>query len=503
MRATNAAFVSLIGCAALLSGCGDAQEGPPRTVHGAVTTILRSDDGSTTTVPVPINTGDNLWQVTAAWVPTATGYQVFPSTTAADGSFVIPNVPQGLYYLQLDIPAPDNFGAAPPTRLEAAFYPFTADSPDLSSISVGTANAAGGSATVTWSVDGLAPWNPAPVTPGGLADSLVVFGSQTGANFFIATGTSLPAGATSVSKQVAWSPGNLPDASRGDVDFVVQRSASAVGSGATLGSVKVASRFARIADLTLANGESATQAVTLAEAPQTGSLNSRILSSQWTPLVQQSNPTAQPSSQNYSIFGTPGPVGFPDLGPLTINLATVLGPASTDVDYGTITYGQFLGAPWNEVREFTLNANYQFGANTFSLPVYESFDPMPATADVVPVIGPPLAPKVQGLDAFQNQFGVGLTPVISWSPPSLGKPTSYQVGVSQAGGANARYVSLTFTVYGATSLRIPPGFLVTGASYSVGVSSVQAPWDKVGIPPLRFGAPYATAGTMSTASFTP
>jgi hypothetical protein len=190
------------------------------------------------------------------------------------------------------------------------------------------------------------------------------------------------------------------------------------------------------------------------------------------------------------------------MGGFGLNLVNILSPTSTDVDYGTIAYGQFLGAPWHEVREVTVAASYPFGANTLSLPFYEALDLLPATGDVVPVLGPPRSPKIQGLDAFQDQSGVGLTPVISWSPPSLGAPTSYQVGVS-GGDATSRYVALTFSVYGGTSLQIPPGFLVKGASYSVSVSSVQAPWDKVGIPPFRSGVPYATATTLSTASFTP
>jgi hypothetical protein len=121
---------------------------------------------------------------------------------------------------------------------------------------------------------------------------------------------------------------------------------------------------------------------------------------------------------------------------------------------------------------------------------------------LVPVLGPPLSPKIQGLDAFQPQSGVGLTPVVSWSPPSLGTPTSYEVGVSPT-GPGSFYASLSFTVYGQTSLRIPPGFLVSGVSYQLSISSFQAPWDTLGRPPMRTGAPWATANSLSSATFTP
>jgi hypothetical protein len=474
-----------------------------------MTQILRRDDGAEVTVPVPINTGDNRWQVVAALVPTAAGYDAFPSTTASDGSFVIPGVPQGLYYLEVEIPAPGDFGAVPFTSVEAAFYSFTADTPDLSTIYSERADVAfpAQTTTLTFLVDGLVPWNPGPppVFFNAAGDSLIMLGSQAQVLLGVANPNSLPTGATSVSKQLNWFLTGLPDASKGDVEFIFQKSSSVAGSGATSGSVRAASRFARIADLTLADGASATRTLTLTDAPQTGSLNGRILGSQWAPLIQQSNPTAQVTAggQRYTVFGTPGPTSFPDMGGFGAELATVLSPVLTDVDYGTIAYGQFLGSPWHELRDFVLYANYQVpGGSTFALPMYESVEATPTTGALAPVLGPPLSPKIQGLDAFQPQSGVGLTPVISWSPPSLGAPTSYQVSVSPT-VSGPFYTSLTFTVYGQTSLRIPPGFLASGVSYQLSVSSFQAPWDTLGRPPMRTGAPWASAQTLSSATFTP
>lgn len=57
-----------------------------------------------------------------------------------------------------------------------------------------------------------------------------------------------------------------------------------------------------------------------------------------------------------------------------------------------------------------------------------SFVPMsPAPTDpIAPVLGPPTAPLLNGVDAFVPQSGVGLQPTFSWSPPNLGTATSYQ-----------------------------------------------------------------------------
>jgi hypothetical protein len=494
---------------ALLLGCSGAPE-TPRTIRGAFATVYQADDGTKT--PKPGNDTGYDVKAVAAWVPSGSGYVKFPVSTAPQqaGGFAIEGVPQGAYFLEVDQGAPDSDPMG--SSFWASFYPFVTSTPDLSSVRPGRGDFAAQSVDFTLSIDGLSPWNPAP--PQNLTgwwlggDHLSFVGSQINTSLTLAANTSLPAGATSASKRVplgsSAARSGLPDASKGDVEFVYQLSTSAVGTGASLGGKRVATRFARIGDLTVPDGTSATDTLSLADAPQTGSLSTNIAASKWAPLLQQSNPAMVPvpGGQNLEILAYPVWIAFPDLSQsLPVLLASVVSPPLLDVNYGPIAYGQFLGSPWHEVRRLVLVASAEVPqpgtTDTRSiLTFFESWEAMPATGDPAPVLGPPLSPKIQGLDAFVAQSGVGLTPVISWSPPSLGTPTSYTVGLSAVSGTPL-YRGMLFGVYGATSLQLPPGFLEKGSTYQLTISAFQAPWDALGRAPLRAGVPFASADCVA------
>jgi hypothetical protein len=492
---------------ASLLGCSASE--PPRTVSGVSSLVLQQDDGTQTSVPDP-----NL-NVIAAWAPTGSivsevlpmgpGYVRLPASTQPDGGFAVEGVPQGPYFLQVDEEA--HSSTLENRTYLASFYPFVSSSPDLSWLMfVGRPDAVVAQSGVdfTLSVDGLKPWNP--TAPPGLSgwfyrgDLLEFFGTQI--NTWTSMSAGLAAGATNASKRLFFN--GLPDASKGDFEYVLQFSTSPIGSGATLGQQAAVSRFARL-ELTVPDGTTATQSVTLADAPQTGSFNTRLAASKWAPLIRDSNPAMVPvpGGQVYRIIAFPDPLAFPNHTGETfpIQLASVMSPPLLDVDYGTLSYGQVLAPAWHEVREVMLVASTDASNPYDGNFVYWSQEAMPAAGDAVPLIGPARSPKIQGLDAFQPQSGVGLTPVISWSPPRVGTPTSYIVYLFAASGT-PRYVGLTFTLYGATSLQVPPGFLEKGSTYQLVIDSFLAPWDTLGRAPRRTGVPFARAETVA-AVFSP
>lgn len=483
-----------------LFACGGSQTPPaPRTVSGAFATIYQTEDGTQTSKPFD-TTGAGT-AVIAAWVPTASGYDKFPAVMDDAGvSFTIEGVPQGTYYLELDTVSPVSGST---DIFNATFAPFSGSSPDLSSRGPGRPDLSGGTtgAQLNLSLDGLSPW--------ASGDRVLLAGDQIASEFDPLPKGSPAVGATSGVTQLDFF--SLPDASKGDVEFIYQRTSSPVGSGATSGSLTAASRFGRLDNLTLTDGSTTSLPLTLAAPPLTGSLNGKLASSKWAALLKQSNPSAVPTAagQRYGVAAYPGSVAFPNqVESMRQNVAIISSPPLVDVDYGPTAYGQFLGSPWQEVRSYVLNADYQLPqpgtAETCSLPLtvfYSSEELMPAASDPAPTLGPPLSPKIQGLDAFQAQSSVGLTPAISWSPPSLGTPTSYRVDISAYAG-RPRYEELTFTVYGATSLQVPPGFLETGSTYLIFITAFQAPWDALGRAPARKGVPWASATTL-TAVFAP
>jgi len=76
---------------------------------------------------------------------------------------------------------------------------------------------------------------------------------------------------------------------------------------------------------------------------------------------------------------------------------------------------------------------------------------------------------VAGQDARTNvAASVGVTPVTSWAPPTLGTATSYTVGISELrndAGSTIFVPVLSAQVRG-LSFQVPPGFLTAGRTYA-------------------------------------
>lgn len=492
----------------LSSGYAAASQNHQRTVSGTVTTVYWADNGTKTTRPGSLGASTS---VTAAWVPAGSNYRkiaISPVPTP-EGGFVIDGVPEGPYLLQVDTTY-----EATATSLAGTvtgLYEMTTSSPDLSAIAASRPDVELGTGTMTVSASNLTPWQRAG--NGFVSDLLSFTGSQnTLYGRPVRTADQPPAGGTTWSATFDWaamsiaSAIGLPDASKGDVEYFYQRSSNAVGSGATAGMAHTASRYARLTDLTLHNGGSASTSFALVDAPQTGTLRANIGNSKWAQLLLDSNPNTVPNGpQGVSLLAIPHSITYPDEPYYTAgtSLAYIQAPPLLDADYGTLHYGQFLGSDWKEVRYVLYLAQAQVPqpgtSQTFlTQAMFTSYEAMPADDQIVPVLGPPRSPKIAGHDAFQALSGVGTHPTISWTPPRLGSATSYRVSIFSVDGVT----DFSMTVYGVTSLQIPNGFLHPGTTYTATITSISAPWDALDQPPLRLGVPYFSADT-NTAAFTP
>ena len=153
-----------------------------------------------------------------------------------------------------------------------------------------------------------------------------------------------------------------------------------------------------------------------------------------------------------------------------VNLITAdLSTLTADTDLGSINYGIVTpsGSAYyefsdNGTRAYTVNStNFQFSAGAS---VISNTMPTSSTA-IVPLIGVPLSPLVNGGDFFTNQTTTTTTPQISWRGPSLGTATSYLlqiVDVSDSFTTTPQTINFYTT---ANSVTVPSGVLVAGKTY--------------------------------------
>src|SRR5258707_9226700 len=113
----------------------------------------------------------------------------------------------------------------------------------------------------------------------------------------------------------------------------------------------------------------------------------------------------------------------------------------------------------------------------------------PPTDPMSRVLGPPPAPLINGEDAFAPHAGVGLQPVISWSPPDLGTATSYYVSIYSLSPREAGERFPSAAVHNGTSFKVPPGFLRPGHIYYGYISAYQSDFDVANRPIYRSGTP--------------
>jgi hypothetical protein len=468
------------------------------------------DDGSKTTLSSAPPYGKTA---KAILVPDASvgGYTTLPITLSADQGFLIPDVPAGPYFLQLDqkifLPCPSCPFSNSVEAISTELVELRANSPDLAIVTGARRDLAyRNDPSLRLDVAGLAPWT---------SGSSIRTASSQALQYGRLHASPAPAvGATSVGGfwlNFAFATA-LPDASKGDVVFVYQRAATPVGSGATAATASAATRYTRLTNLTL-SASSSGAAVTLTDsAPQTGAIHADFRYAQFAALAASVHPSAVPGAFGAaaSVLAVPHSIRYPDMpfGFEQTSLFTVeSSPARTaDVDYGTLHYGEFLDAHWNTYRYSAYAFDVDVpGGGTRAFPAQiTSMVPMtPDPGPIAPAMGPPTQPRIEGRDAFATQTGVGLQPTVTWSPPALGQATSYEVTISsrmQPVAGETR--TLSAVVYSGRAFKVPAGFLRQGSYYTASIAARSGPWDVFDRGPFRKGTPFHTAECY-TGYFTP
>jgi len=384
-----------------------------------------------------------------ALVPDASGaYQEYPGTVAANGSFVVPGVPQGTFFLEarssLSVPA---------------FGEHTARSGlDLGRDIVGRKDvmAAGPNTILNVNVTGVDPWQG--------TDSMALLSS--GANLSLATGGAvLNPGDTSGQVQYGLNGRNLPRTA--DTVHVYQlRDAGAVGAG----TVRVATRAGSFTSVDVADMVPTDVNVPLSTAPQTGSVAVDWKTSQFETYKLQMAPSGSTYSHELAVEVVPHSTApMPVLPAAAALLQLSAHDVTPDQALGSLPYGQSLPSYWKEVRRARYTAVYSLSAAGGSINAdfrasIQVRDPQPASGAIVPRVSPPRSPRLNGVDAMQNQPTSGLTPTFAWSAPALGTPTDYVLdllSVKASGGSTVVTSVYTMRVLG-TQVTVPSGVIKGG-----------------------------------------
>ena len=453
------------------SSAASLPESPaPRNVSG--TEILHYRSG-----PVPV---DLSATTIAALVPHGSSYDVISGSGTSSGTFSIANVPSGFYLLQIG----NLYLWTNQTVVDADSDP--GDRPGEVQADQNT--------MVTFDLTNLNAWQATDffemVCPNNAA--IDVFPGTTGETTF--TGTYEYFGA-------------LSDASQGDQYYLLQLITQSVG-GFPFTAV---GRYLAPPKFTQAQGSDTPIDGKLKTIPQTQKFEANINGADLTAQTLAANPNAVMIDTTIYLDAHPGSMAHgqgtstPDL--VGYNFGTGQPFITSNGDLGPVSYGNpfpkskwplFGGYAYAAVTMYTAPGATQ-GAyigssvqdNTTTLPT--------AATPMKPLVGVVANPSINGKKFFTNLTGVGFTPLLKWSAPSVGTATFYDVQVFQLSNNNGNTVKtlLANLETPRLSLRVPTGLLTSGSGYVFRIRPVYNPGVNFNKTPRMFGPTTAVADVLS------
>lgn len=444
------------------------------------------------------------------WVPQPDGsFLPVPGAENPDGSFSIPNVPGGYYWLEV-----------------GRFFYWTSNSTFDLGMDVNTA--ATFPPTVSPSSTHLI-FNFAGLDPLQAQDELGFFWFLS-PPFTLDFDGSSPAGATSLTTGILIST-NI-DFSQSGAAFLLQYEPETIGtlSALALGPAVTLPSFA------LTNGTSNTISGTLAPSPR-NSFDLNVKGSAWTPLFAGAGPgtitqegadlevAAQAYMTDPHVLSTFGPsiplVAGPRasaLSPLELPSAPacfVSGPANpalsaagppyppltSDQDFGTVQYGDPFASSWLRVFTFCQTALVPLAIPGSTTPVSfrivdKQSSGLPAS-QISPLIGQVQNPTINGMNLFQPATVAAKSITLSWSAPAGTAPTGYKVESYfpvSLNGASA-YVPGPLFYTAKTSCSLP--FVQPGQTYVFVITAVLDGAANFESQPNRSALPTAAVSVVS------
>lgn len=495
------ALIGLCSC-----GSGGAPGSPkPRTVVGTQIVGYVSETG-TTDVP------DDLSKTTiAAYVPDASGgYTRLPGSGTIDGHYSIPDVPAGEYLLQIG----------------SSYFWTSATTMDTGSQVQGRANPTQSTNGEMLSFDVALSLPVQPYVPGQPYDAFELVDPNVASESYTSSGPNTQPSGT-FNWAILW-PNPLIDASLGDKSYLIHL--KFIDSGPTLSSsqsiytrtqeemtpalsIQMVSGITTSVTSSMVQGASATYRANI-RLSAFAALSSQMVAGRDTSSgVMFAGVAAVPPfaiagglpdgilSYGYSPISTLATFQiYPDASASDLDLGDVAYRNGFPQDYKTLAFGD-----WEQSADFSLSGAWP--ADVRAHITMNSLTSPTATQPLSALLGPVTSLRLDGADTFNTQLsGVGLTPTITWNPPTLGVPNFYQVDVIQLTifecfhcahpfGTESTNVA-TFQTQ-RTSLTLPTGVLAPGSTFVLVVTAKNAVALNIESAPLRTTYPFWQADAIS------
>jgi hypothetical protein len=409
----------------------------------------------------------------AALVPQADGsIRVLQGTGRADGTFVIPDVPAGYYWLQTSLDPQQLFWTNTSTF-------------DMGRDFVGRL-----SNTMTMAFDfrlfGLDVWE--------MQDSLRITSPSAGPGF--SPTATPPLGATSFtdSEQLVVHPIKA----QGDATFVLQNEPLKLPTltGQVLGPALV------LPELEI--DPSGTTTITGVLTSSQTQFDLEFSQSDWASQFRSTGPTVATLSTIVCALSAQ-PIVIDKKASPSLVLFQATGPLRPDQQYGTLYYNDPFPIEWPRVLSVLQTATVQVpipNAGAQTLPVSSGYETIsPSSRPGPPLISPVVLPTINGFDFFAATTTTNSTAItLRWFPPTGLVASAYVVEVFRLATTNGAqyYVGPIAILHSAkTELVIPATLLLPASTY---VFSVQARTDagnNIETSPGRSGYPSAWADAIS------
>jgi hypothetical protein len=258
----------------------------------------------------------------------------------------------------------------------------------------------------------------------------------------------------------------------------------------------------------MANGATTNLNVTMVAVPSAGTFNMNLKGSTLLAMRSAVNPTIASADPYVDFQVIPG-VAYGAVDATGDLLWADFGSGSSltgDVNLGSLSYNNPFPSSYPIFVAFgdDIMVNYGLTGTTFPamflVSNYTATTTLPtATAPLTPLIGPPTAPRINGVSLFTSQTITTTTPTISWSAPTVGTPSTYTVSISYlvASGSSTEAQQVANFTTPHTSLVLPANLLTANGTYVIEISAIYAPGVNFNTGPDHRLFPYAVGQLLS------